>query len=245
MFRRRAIASSRRVTWSRVGVALGLAVVMLGSSVSASLAAVSPLDKPANQLQRADFEEVVRLTFTCQLTVHELDVFIDSLSTTQRQEHKGIFMSHLESKASKPCNSAPGSGRAAARQPVVQPLDGYSNCLESGTSTCWKQQVEYSSFLGLEASARPSSWYSDLTSCDNDSTDYDYTFYIPIDLYGSPDRARSASTDPVIANYLQYEYINGWGYSYYEIRLCTGDSAVNNYGGPWYSYDQVYGGRSY
>jgi hypothetical protein len=227
------------LTTARRLFVVGLLTLLLAPTVFAGTVAAMPptvLDKPADQLTRADLKEVVRLTFDRQFTMEQLDPFIAKLSPAQREVHKQLFFERLyQGMPATVTSSEPLSG-----QP--QPLDAYGDCIEYGYSTeCWKEPVEYCYWC--RPFVRPTTWFRDQYSCDNED-DFDYVFYIPIDLQGSPHRARSWSSDGVIGTYLTHSVINGYGYSYYEIRLCAGDRAVDTTGGPEHWFNSIYGGRA-
>jgi hypothetical protein len=243
------MASAFVLRWTCIGrrlwlLASFLGVIVLVLSTSMTVAAAPPpvipgLANPSERITSADLERLMDLAVAKQITFAQGKAYYDLLSPTQRDLLRAVVDNRLE-QAKLVIGQTTAPGQQVSRRPMGSASTAtagvgvvgwqrgpftatmYGDCIEGGGWQCWNQPVEYHHDTGT----RPSYWWWSQYDCDNDP-DTDYVFNILVDLYGDPDGARWFTDD--FALWLTTGSggaLNGFGYSYYEMRLCIGDTAL-------------------
>lgn len=232
------------ITWQyRLLASCIASILFIASNVgvigAAPSQAIPGLDNPSAKTTRTDLERLMDLAVGKKISFAQGMAFYNLLSQDQKIVLTDIVNVRLEQAKVLPKQTPPPSPQVPPRPKTsasagasaeiggglrLRPLTAnmYGGCIEGGGTQCWNEPVEYHDAGGV----RPSYWWWSQYDCDNDP-DADYAFNISLDLHRDPDGARWFTDD--FALWLttgRGGSLNGFGYNYYEMRLCVAEKSL-------------------
>lgn len=191
------------------------------------------LNKSRDALTKDDLDLIVHIIFQEKTTYMRFKKHFDSLYKDQQDYIKQQFYLAAELYASNIENSPLPDNNDVPSQPTP---DAIASCDPGAAPYCWRQYIEEDNAPTQSTKVGPRSYYTDLTSCDNDPGDIDYIFYFSYNS-NNPDAIRfTASSSLRVGAALSFEGlpygINSYGYNNSEVRFCVGNNGTSAAGGP-------------
>lgn len=185
--------------------ALTLCAVLVLPSPTHAADGAGLLQKPTNQLTRADIEQYFSLALNDKITLRESQSFYGRLTAAQKQTLERLIDAEV----------AKNKARVGTKPPVAPP----SGVVRAASGEYWTTGIPVNG--GGSGGFGPNFYYQDQFSCDRypQDTDYDYIYFFSYS--GNPYALEWRGGNNLFMTLVGTT--KGFGYYDYNTQLCFGD----------------------